>query len=93
MPAYFVFGKRRNDFGLMVDFHEKRAIVRANTTWVEGVPLEEIPDGRNGFAPAMVLIRAEWKEQYFLKEREGWTDDDYFELAQKRMAIHGIRKP
>lgn len=77
----------------MVDFDECRAIVRANTTWVDGIPLEPIPDGKNGFAPAMVLIRANWREMYFLKEREAWTDDDYFELAEKRMAVQGIRKP
>lgn len=77
---YFVFGCKKGDIALMLDFSRKRAIVRANTALIEGgVALEKIPEGVSGYSRGMVLIKKGWHRQYFLKERESWTDDDYFD--------------
>lgn len=91
---YFIFGRKRGDIALMVDFSLKRAIVRANTKFIEGgVDLEKIPDGPSGYNKGMVLVKNGWKKQYFLMEREGWTDEDYFNHAEKLMGQLGIREP
>lgn len=91
---YFIFGRRRGDIALMVDFTQKRAIVRANTAWIEsGVDLETIPVGPHGYAPGMVLMKNGWFKQYFLIERQGWRDQDYFNHAEKLMGQMGIREP
>lgn len=93
MPNYFSLGRRKNDMGLAVDFHKKRAIVRANTSWIQGSYLEDIPEGPNQFRPGMVLISHKWRKVYFLRERSGWTDDQYFELAEVLMIKDGILTP
>jgi hypothetical protein len=85
MPDWIALGRRKNDFGLMIDFHGGRAIVRANAQYIDEPRLEEIPAGRNGFAPCMVLVCSDWKRLYLVIEREGWDDDDYFEFAEKRL--------
>ena len=93
MPEWIQFGRRYNDLGLMIDFHNKRGIVRANTAWIKGIDLEVIPSGVNDYAPGMVLIHADWNEIYFVIEREGWDEEDYFNYAQKKFLEHNIRKP
>lgn len=93
MPWHLKLGRRKNDFGFVVDFRRKSAILRLNTSFIEGVYLERIPPGLNDFKPGMVLVRAEWDKIYFLCERDGWTEDDYFKFAEKRMKELGITKP
>lgn len=94
MPKWIQLGRRRFDLGLMIDFHKKRAIVRANTAWITGgIDLEIIPSGANDYAPGMVLINRDWHELYFLIEREGWDEDDYFEYAAKRLKELKVEKP
>lgn len=93
MPKWISIGRRRNDFGLMVDFFKKRAIVRANTAFIDGMSLDEIPPGLSGFYPALVLIRREWKNIYFINEHRNWNDDDYFQYANKRLAELEITEP
>jgi len=94
MPNFISIGKRKNDFGLAIDFHNKRAIVRANTSWIAGgIPLEEIPVGANSYAPAMVLISRYWRSIYFVEEKIGWNEEEYFQHAEKLMKKRGITKP
>lgn len=93
MPPWVQLGRRHSDIGLMIDFHKERAIVRANTAWVQGTPLEIIPSGLNDFATGMVLINRKWNDLYFLIERNTWKEDDYFNYAEKRILELGIKKP
>jgi hypothetical protein len=93
MPDWITLGRRRNDFGLMIDFHGGRAIVRANSAYIDEPKLEQIPEVRTGYAPCMVLINATWRRLYLVVERTGWDDDDYFGFAQKRFRELGIVEP
>lgn len=93
MSSYVMLGVRANSFGLVVDFSKKRAIVRANTRWIEGVALENIPDGPNGYAPGMVLIHRDWRYLYFMAERADWNDDDYFSEANNLLKENKISEP
>lgn len=85
MCSYVLLCRKEGDFGLMIDFHRKRAIVRANTAWIKGIYLEEIPEGYNGFHPGMVLVKYDWGSLYFLRERRGWEEEDYFDRAKELM--------
>lgn len=93
MPSYFVFGKKPNDFSLMVDFQKKRAIVRANTAFIEGTYLEPVPPGINGYCPGMVLVSKDWRNVYFLIERSEWDDSQYFKLAEDLLKRKKILTP
>ena len=93
MKGYFLFGRRHNDIGLMIDFNKTRAIVRANTAWVDGIALEEIPTGMSGYCQGMVLVHKDWLKVYFLVEREDWSDENYFKFAKKLIDQKGIKKP
>lgn len=93
MPKWVNFGQRRQDYGLMIDFHKHRAIVRANTALVDSVELELIPFGFSGYAPGMILIHRDWQDIYAVIEREGWEEDQYFEYAHKKFAENKIKKP
>ena len=88
MPARVEIGK-----GNIVHFRKNRLIIRANTNRAMGIALEHIPLGRSGLSPAMVLTHQKWKQMYFLVEREGWEEDDYFDLAEERFEALGITKP
>lgn len=91
---YFIFVADKEQIGLMVDFTEKRAMVRANTARIEGgIALEPIKEDIHGFAPGMVLMKNGWRNYYFLPERVGWIDADYFEHAERLMMRQGIRQP
>lgn len=93
MPPWMQLGRRRSDIGLMIDFHKHRAIVRAHTAWIQGCPLELIPEGPSGFYTGMVLVSRKWNDLYFLIERKTWKEDDYFDYAEKRILELGIKKP
>ena len=70
-----------------------REAVHAETFWIDGVSLEEIPPGREGSSPGMVLVHQDWNRLYFLKEREGWVESQYFDLAEKLIKERGIVRP
>lgn len=93
MPSWVQLGRRRSDIGLMIDFHKNRALVRANTMWIQGCPLEIIPEGPAGFQVGMVLINRKWHDLYFLIERKTWKEEDYFDYAEKRILELGIEMP
>ncbi len=93
MPSYLVLGRRKRDIGLMIDFGKTRAIVRANTAWIEGITLEKIDLGPNELRTGMVLIHKNWRNLYFLKERTGWIDEDYFDLASDLLKQRSIDNP
>ena len=96
MPNVYVIGAA-DGFNLAVDFKRQRLIVRANTQMDFGAPkgvrLEPLDPGPNGFFPAMVLVHREWRHQYFMLEREGWTEGDYFRQASWLMREKGISRP
>lgn len=94
MTMHFVIGESEEDIGVLFNFRDKRGIVRANTARISGgMALELIPPGISGLAPGMVLAHAKWSQLYFLRERERWREDDYFELAEKRFRELDIAKP
>lgn len=86
-------GRRKKDHAFVVDFHKSRAILRGNTGLMEGKALEDIDPGSSGYSPGIVLIHRDWKDIYFLSEREGWTEDDYFRYAEKRQKELKIIRP
>lgn len=58
-------------------------MVRVDTSRVEGVALERIPTDASGRRMGMALTRWAWKKLYFLAERKGWKEDNYFEMADR----------
>ncbi len=96
MPKAFLIGKVDN-FSVSMNWSKRRGIVRAKTENVRfapiGVKLENLAPGPNYFFPAMMLTHAEWKHHYFVMEREGWTEQDYFNHAERLMAKLGIIEP
>lgn len=93
MPEWVALGYYGEGYGLVIDFRRKRGMVRTNTDLVQGTPLEVIPPGSSGYAPGIVLIRRDWQDLYFVIEREGWEEDDYFEYAEKRIQELKIKNP
>lgn len=96
MPKAYAIGTSER-FHFVVNFHRHRAIVRAKTENTPGAPmghrLESLIPGPNNFFPAMVLIHRDWHRSYFVLEREGWTEDDYFRHADRLFKNSGIAEP
>lgn len=93
MPEWIALGRRRGDFGLVIDFRGGRAMARANSAYIDELALETIAESRQGYAPCMVLINLLWNKLYLVNEREGWTEDEYFDFASKRFKELGIETP
>lgn len=97
MPKYVRLGRRPDDIAGVWDFENLRnlrGMVRTNTDVIaQAIPLELIPMGKSGYGPGMILIHRDWKDIYGVIEREGWTEDDYFEYANKRFVDLGIERP
>lgn len=96
MPRVFLLGEP-DSFAVTVNFHRGRAIVKAKTENSRGAPvgfrLESLIPGPNNFFPAMVLSKRDWRNHYFVLEREGWTENDYFRHAERLLAEKGITEP
>jgi hypothetical protein len=58
-----------------------------------GRALEEIPSDAVGHQSAIVLTCTKWRKLYFLRPRESWNVEDYFEFAEKKMEEIGITEP
>lgn len=86
------FGRRRDDGKLIVNFAERREILWANTRYIKGFYLDELPDDVDGtLTYAMILINDRWNGKlYFLQKRNDWTKNDYFNFADKRFKQLGI---
>lgn len=93
MPVVVQFLTSNGDLSLMVDFHKSKSIVRANTALIDGIYLDDIPPGVSGFKPGLVLIHRNWKKLYFVNDRVGWEEDDYFRYAIERLTDKGIVSP
>lgn len=96
MPRLFLLGEV-DAFAVSVNLHRNRAIVKAKTQNAKGAPvgvkLESLIPGPNQFFPAMVLVHRDWRNLYFLIEREGWTEDDYFRHAERLLDEKRIINP
>lgn len=93
MPSYLSIVNERRQISFMIDFHKHRALMKAKTAMIQGVPLEEIPEGPSGFAEGIVLIHRDWKNLYFLIERKTWKEEEYFFLARELIRKKGIVRP
>lgn len=94
MVMHFVIGRSEQDLGALFNFREKRGIVRANTQRIaDGLALEKIPEGASGHMPGMVLAHAKWSKLYFVREREGWGEEEYFKHAERMFTELGIERP
>ncbi len=69
---------------------KRRNLVHVDTFFVDGVALEDIPAGSNKKYPGIVLFSEDWNDWYFLKERDGWTEEDYFQLARFKLKELGL---
>jgi len=94
MPEFFVLCERKRDKPVwMIDFHLERGMVRVNTALVDDCfPLESLASELKGFMPGMVLIRRKWSRFYALKIRDGWGENEYFELADRLIKERGLEK-
>lgn len=90
---YIAFHQRNGQLCFVVDFHKERCVVRANTAWIEGIYLDQIPGGENKFAPGMVLYKRGWENIYFVKERPNWGEEEYFRYAGRIMRRENIKTP
>ena len=87
----FWFGRRKYDDFVSIDWHKKRFFYRCDTLKVVGIPLEDMrADEITHKSPGVVIMKTGWKDMYFLKEREGWTEDQYFMFADFKMDELGI---
>ncbi len=91
MPERVLITSRVGKIGLLVDFRRKWMIVKTNTAKVEGIALEEIP-GSEEYRPGMALIKQGWRDFYFLIEREGWSDIQYFDHAMTLLKARNAAK-
>lgn len=81
------------DIDINMDFHKTRMRIKMNTNLIDGVALETIPLVGVDYSPAIVLIHRDWRRMYFVREKLDFTDDDYFEYANKMIQEHGIENP
>jgi hypothetical protein len=66
------------------DPHPKRRFVKCNTKTAQGYALEDIPTDTLGEAQGIALINRAWHPDiYLMNFHEGWTVEDYYELAKK----------
>lgn len=72
------------------DWHAKRAIRRAKYLYEIVNPLEPIEPSPGQIVRAVGILRYAWRDWYYLKERDGWSEDDYFAYADKLMKDQGI---
>ena len=77
----------------MIPIEQRRGIVKVDIAQVAGVPLETIPKAGNGRYSAMVLTKGTWRNLYFVIERKGWSEDEYFAFAERLLSERGILRP
>lgn len=92
MAEWIRIGRRRGDTLIMFEWNKQRAMIAANTALISrATDLELIPSGFNGLAPGMVLTSRQWGSNlYCLLKRDGWSEDNYFDYAEKRFKELGI---
>lgn len=92
MPEWILTGRRQNDIKIMVLWKKSRAMIEADTALIQNaVDLEIIPGGQNGLARGIILTDANWGSQlYCLIKRADWTEDNYFDYAEKRFKELGL---
>jgi len=95
MSDWIRIGRRKGDPLVMYDWHKERAMIEADTALISrATDLEVIPGGFNGLARGMVLTNRKWGSNlYCLIKRDGWTEDNYFNYAEKRFKELGIIHP
>ena len=94
MPQYIRLGRRSTDPIVMMDWHKKRGMAKADARYAHGIRLEEINVATGGAEKAIALVSEKWGSVvYFVNVRSTWKEDDYFELAERLMWKKGIVQP
>lgn len=79
----FKLGRRKIDPVITINPTRKRIWIKANTGYLEGVYLENIPKDARNLRHGVVLIDQDWGDTlYFMGYRENWREDKYFEVAE-----------
>ncbi len=68
---------------MVLDFHDKRAIIFMDISWIDGKKLEPIEKDMRGRRMGAVLVKREWRDLYVVNIKDGWEDQKYFDHAQK----------
>ena len=95
------FGRRKNDQAFKVDFSMRRGLAIVDVSRADGFFLENVPTNSRGVRMGVCLAHADWRQVYIVTlhtdEMGGvhvpWDDNQYFDLAQRLMAIRGIENP
>jgi hypothetical protein len=70
---------------------KKKYVLDVDYRWIDEIPLEDLAGCSNWICKG--LWSDEWKRIYLVIPREGWTDEDYFDFARKRIRELGIGIP
>ncbi len=94
----FKLGRRKIDAFFMITWEKKRLVLIADVDWVPGAVCLEPREfmQRDLSAPrrlGVVLFCTGWNNKYIVGQRGGFTDDDYFELAERLFKEKGIKVP
>lgn len=88
-------GRRKADQGLIIDYKRGRVLARVTTANIpddQKIKLDEIPPGKSGMFPAIILSKVSWGDKVCVAvEREGWGIHDYFMHASRRLGAMGVK--
>lgn len=92
MSEWLTIGRRVGDIKFMHIWNKNRGMIEADTALIRNaVDLELIPGGFDGKARGIVLTDARWGSQlYCLIKRAEWTEENYFDYAEKRFKELGV---
>ena len=76
-------GRRKSDPFFRADFRKERVWIKYKTLFLDGIYLEPIERGYSGMREGIILACRNWKNIYFMRERVGWKEEQYFEEAEK----------
>jgi hypothetical protein len=86
------FGRRKEDCFLAIDWNGHRAIrkVRLKDDITSSHEYEPVIYDDRGGCKAMGLLSRGWRDWFYGNERENFTHDEYFVLADKLFAKKGV---
>ena len=74
---------QRPEIYVTMNFHQERGIIKCDLKYVEAMELEEIDSTPSGQRMGIVLINRNWPQIYAVNEREAFSEEQYFELAER----------